>query len=201
MQPLEIAARPLLRILNRNIAEITPARELCAQLAGKTIAIRAKNTALSAYFGFEQDLVLLSEDTPEEPDVLLSGSLISLTRMAGPNREALFRDGSVEISGDADTAQQFQRLLELAAPDGEEELSRVVGDIAAHQMSAFARRAKNWSKAAIDTLSTNVVEYVQEESREAPTRYEVERFQRTLGQLRDDVARAEARLNRLIDAN
>ena len=43
----------------------------------------------------------------------------------------------------------------------------------------------------------NVREYLQEESRDVPSRYEVERFTRDVGALRDDVDRLEARLARL----
>ncbi len=46
-------------------------------------------------------------------------------------------------------------------------------------------------------MTENIREYLQEESRSTPSRYEVERFGRQLQVLRDDVARAEARLKRL----
>jgi ubiquinone biosynthesis protein UbiJ len=46
-------------------------------------------------------------------------------------------------------------------------------------------------------MSENIREYLQEESRRTPSRYEVERFGRQLQVLRDDVARAEARLKQL----
>ena len=47
MDPLETLLRPITTVLNRNIGEITPARELCARLDGKTIAIRVRDTALA----------------------------------------------------------------------------------------------------------------------------------------------------------
>ena len=48
MDALETLMRPAVDILNRNIPEVTRARELCAGLAGKTVAVRVRNTALSA---------------------------------------------------------------------------------------------------------------------------------------------------------
>lgn len=198
MDPLEVALRPLLRVLNRNIEETTPARDLCAAMSGKTVAIRAKNTALAAYFVIQDDVIAIERDTDDEPDVVITGTLLNLARLAGPARKAALRDGSVDLSGDAETAQQFQRLLFLAAPDVEEELSRVVGDVAAHRIGTFARKLSGWGKVAASTMSSNVREYLQEERRELPTRYEVERFQSDLRQLRDDVARAEARINKLL---
>jgi ubiquinone biosynthesis protein UbiJ len=46
-------------------------------------------------------------------------------------------------------------------------------------------------------MGGNIREYLQEESRDVPTRYEVERFTREVGTLRDDVERVAARLSRL----
>ena len=38
------------------------------------------------------------------------------------------------INGDAEIAEGFQELLRAARPDLEEELSRQIGDVAAHQV-------------------------------------------------------------------
>ncbi len=85
----------------------------------------------------------------------------------------------------------------LCAPDPEEELSHWVGDVAAHSIGTMARQLRDWSRDAATTMTSNVAEYLQEERREVPTRYEVNRFQGDVQKLRDDVARAEARVNRL----
>ena len=47
-------------------------------------------------------------------------------------------------------------------------------------------------------MGGNIREYLQEESRDVPTRYEVDRFTKQVGTLRDDVERVAARLNRLV---
>jgi len=57
----------------------------------------------------------------------------------------------------------------------------------------------NWARDARRTLGSNIREYLQEESREVPSRYELERFVKQVGSLRDDVARLEARLKRMTD--
>ena len=82
-------------------------------------------------------------------------------------------------------------------PDLEEELSRVIGDVAAHQVADFARGIRNWARGACSTMGGNIREYLQEESRELPTRFEVDRFSQQVGELRDDVERVAARLKRL----
>ena len=60
---------------------------------------------------------------------------------------------------------------------------------------------RGWARDARATMEANVREYLQEESRELPSRYEIERFTRDLNVLRDDVERAEARLARLEESD
>ncbi|MCH8943671.1 MAG: SCP2 sterol-binding domain-containing protein [Proteobacteria bacterium] len=198
MNVLEAALRPIATILNRNIHATTPARELCAKLDGTVVAVRVRDTALATYFIVHEDLLELVTESEQEPDVVISGSLVTLARMAGQSGESAIRDGSLDLSGDAETAHDFQRLLGLAKPDIEEELSGIVGDIAAHQLGTFARGLGRWGREVRSTMGTNIREYLQEESRATPSRYEVDRFAKDIGTLRDDVDRLEARLNRLM---
>jgi ubiquinone biosynthesis protein UbiJ len=107
------------------------------------------------------------------------------------------RQGAAEIVGDPGVAQDFQRLLDLAKPDWEEELSRVFGDMAAHQLGNLARGLVEWGRKAADTLARDGGEYLTEESRNLPTRFEVEEFLDEVDRLREDVDRFAARLERL----
>ena len=198
MNPLETLLRPVARILNRNIQETTPAREFCGKLDGKTVAIRVKDTALAMYFEISDDVVLLATDSSAEPDVIITGSLLTLAGMARSSDERALRDGSLDLTGDAYTAQAFQELLALAKPDIEEELSMFVGDVAAHHVGELARGFGNWAREARSTMGANIREYLQEESRDLPSRYEVDKFASAVDSLRDDVARLEARFNRLM---
>lgn len=195
--PLENLLRPVANILNRNIAETTPARELAGDLNGSTVAIRARDSALSTYFTFDDNRVTLSTEFKEDPDVVISASLLTLTRMLGGSGEAAIRDGDVNLSGDAATAQRFQKLLGYAKPDVEEELSQFIGDAAAHRLARIAHGVGAWARHARSTMGANIREYLQEESRDVPTRYEVERFATAVGVVRDDVERLAARLTRL----
>lgn len=197
MDALEALFRPIANILNRNIGEITPARELCARLDGKSVVIRVRDTALSLTFGFSNDLIELGTTLPEEPDVVIVGSPLTLAKVARGGGQAELRDGSLEVTGNAAVADAFRELLGYAKPDIEEELSGVVGDAAAHRLGELARGLRGWARDARTTMEANMREYLQEESRELPSRYEVERFTRELNVLRDDVERAAARLARL----
>lgn len=198
MDPLEQLLRPVARILNRNIRETKRARELCADLAGTLAAIRVRDTGLAMFFAIGEQGVELARQSDEEPDIVITGSLLTLARVVtGGGEEDLLRDGSLELNGNPYKAQAFQRLLASARPDLEEELSRIVGDTAARSVSDIARSFARWARDARSTMEQNLAEYLKEESRETPSRYEVERFAGQVGRLRDDVDRLAARLDRL----
>lgn len=197
MDALETLLSPAALLINRQIAAKTPARELCEQLADRAFALRVPNTALAMYLVVEDEQLILTGTYGQEPDVVISGSLFSLARLAGPAGENLIRDGAVDISGDAVLAQQFQKLLRFGRPDLEEELSGVIGDVAAHGIGQFVRGVEEWGREARSTMRQNVSEYLQEESRTVPGRHEVDGFRENVNTLRDDVARFEARLRKL----
>ncbi len=197
MNPLETLLRPLAALLNRQIQAKTPARELCAELEGRVFAVRVKNTSLAMHFIVGSGEIFLVGAYGDDPDVVVTGSLLSLARLAGPEGDSAIRDGAVDLTGDALLAQQFQTLLRYGRPDFEEELSSAVGDVVAHSVGGFARSVGRWGKEARSTLRQNVSEYLQEESRSVPSRYETDAFRKKVESLRDDVARFEARLKRL----
>ena len=196
MNQLETLLRPLTALLNRQIQAKTPARELCAELEDRVFAIRVKDTALAMYVIVGPGEIFLASEYSDDPDVVISGSLLSLARLAGPKGDETIRDGAVDLTGDEQLALQFQNMLRYGRPDLEEELSGVVGDVVAHTVGEFARSVGRWGKETRSTLRQNVSEYLQEESRTVPSRYETDVFRQQVESLRDDVARFEAHLKR-----
>ena len=197
MATLESLLRPFINVLNDNIAEVTPAKHLCEKLDGTSVAVRIKNTGLAVYFRIADETLTLLTDTADEPDIAVTGSFLTLARLAtGSNADAI-RDGSLELSGDVEVAQDFQRLLAYATPDVEERIAGVIGDAAAHKLGDAARGFERWASDARATMQENVREYLQEERRELPSRHEVERFTAEVNKLRDDVERLAAKVERL----
>ena len=198
MDPLASLLRPLVALINRQIQATTPARDICQEITGNVIAVRVSDSSLATYFHIGDNAITMTGRYEEEPDVVITGSLLSLARLATPSATEAIRDGSVELHGDARVAQSFQQLLRYARPDIEEELSSLFGDTAAHSMGNFARQAREWGIGARETMQQNISEYLQEESRAVPGRDEVDAFRHDVETLRDDVARFEARLNKLV---
>jgi ubiquinone biosynthesis accessory factor UbiJ len=184
--------------LNRNVAESRKAQALCRQLDGRVVSLAVTGTPL-VFFAAARDgrLSLSPSNEGAAADASLSGSPISLLALAGPRAEGALRGGGVRIEGDAEVAQKFRELLGHAQPDVEEELARVVGDVAARNIANLARGMLEFGRNAGRSLAGNVSEYLQEEGRDLPTTTEAEEFLAGVDRLRDDVERFEARLARL----
>lgn len=184
-------------ILNRNVADSRKAQALCRQLDGRVMSLTVQGTPLAFYLKAVDGRVALAPRHDGAADAGLSGTPVALLALAGPKAEGALRGGGVRIEGDAEVAQKFRELLSQAQPDFEEELARVVGDVAARRVANVARGFLDWGRKASDSLATNVVEYLQEEGRDVPTRVEVEEFLAGVDRLRDDTERLEARLARV----
>lgn len=186
--------------LNRNIAASSAARALCSRLNGKTLRLQLTGMPMQFLLRAEGERIQLKTDQSTPADALLSGSPLGLLSLA--RQQAKSTSGSsVRIEGDAEVAQNFSELLKQAKPDVEEELSRVVGDVAAHQLGNTARSLLGFGRRVGDTLLQNVGEYLSEEGRDVPNKTEAEEFNHDVDTLRDDVERFEARLNALARKN
>ena len=79
----------------------------------------------------------------------------------------------------------------------EEDLSRLVGDIAAHRIVALARDFAAWQADAARRLAENLVEYAVAEKRVLVQRSELESLADAAARLRDAVERLEKRVERM----
>ncbi len=184
-------------IFNRNIADSNEARRLCQQLDGRALSLDVKGTSLKFYMTVQKGSISLDTRYEGTTDASLAATPVALLALAGSGAERGLRGGAVHIEGDAEIAQNFRSLLTQVQPDFEEELSRVVGDVAAHQLANFARGFLDWGRRASESMASNVAEYLQEEGRDVPTRIEVDEFLEAVDRLREDTDRLEARLGRL----
>lgn len=189
---------PLESLLNRNIAQSPLARQLCRRLQGKVLAIQItglpSGAPASLYFHCTGDGLGVATTHAGAADASLTGTPLSMLRLAGTRDMGTLRASGIRIEGSADIAQAFSELLSAARPDLEEELSRVIGDVAAHQVGNAARACAEFARRAAGTLAQNVAEFLQEEGRDVPARTEAEEFNADVDQLRDAVERLEARL-------
>ncbi|HET7202987.1 MAG TPA: SCP2 sterol-binding domain-containing protein [Steroidobacteraceae bacterium] len=195
--PVDALLRQLATVLNRNVGQSTRATTLTAQLDGRVLALALEGTPVTLYFKIGDGRIAIDTRHEGDVDARLAGTPLGLLSLVGRAGADGMRSAGVRIEGDAEVAQRFQNLLQQAQPDFEEELSRVIGDVAAHQVANLARGILGWGRKAADSFAQNVAEYLQEEGRDVPTRVEIEEFLEAVDHLREAADRLEARLARL----
>lgn len=171
-----------------------------SSLHGAVIGFDFTGTGIQIYFIPNQTgQVQLLSQIEGAADCLIKGSPISLLRSSNDeNAEQVF-SGDVEIVGNASLAQKFTQILKQVDVDWEEQLSKISGDVIAHQIGNVFRNADNWFVRFNQTSKANLQEYLQEEARLLPGIYELENFYDDVDQLRDDTERLAARIARLED--
>ena len=127
-------------------------------------------------------------------DLTVRISPFLLPRLAA-GEEAAFRD--LEMLGDMELAQEVSYLARNLTWDVEEDLSKVVGDIAAHRLVGAGRAVSQWGREATLRAAQGAAEYWTEESPLIASRVKVEGFVREVGELRDALERLEKRVERL----
>ena len=91
----------------------------------------------------------------------------------------------------------MRHILDELDIDWEEQLSRLTGDVVAHQLGNLARRGRHVLRHGLNTLEQDIGEYLQEELRVLPTRIETENFSSDVTRISMDVERLAARVKRL----
>mgnify|MGYP001554117043 FL=1 len=183
--------------INRYLSLDAETLSRLAALSGKVIAVELRGLGMTLYMAPHGGGIQLLSDYRGTPDTVISGTPWSLARAGyGGDRGALFA-GEVEIRGDVTLGQRFEAVLREIDIDWEEQLSRLVGDVAAHQVGNLVRDTLKWGAKSAETLGRDVTEYLQEESRHLPQRDEVNAFLAAVDKLRDDAERLAARVKRL----
>ena len=130
-------------------------------------------------------------------DVTITGNLIAFARMLGSS-SAPQASADMQIQGDIELGQQFQRIFKGFEVDWEELSSQYIGDIGARQLGNLARRLRAWRRQAHQDLVQNIGEYLLEEVTMTPFADEIESFMQDVDRLRGDVARIEQRIQMLL---
>lgn len=189
--PVEIA-------LNHYLSLDPSSRERLAPLAGKTIGLEVRGIPGQVLLRVGDGVVNVLSRSEQAADSTIRASLFTWFRL-GLSRDASASAamGEVDLGGDVHTARRFQKFWYGVDIDWEEQLSRVLGDVAAHQVGRLARSAGTWLKQVNATLQQDTAEYLQEEARQLAIPAQVELFLSDVDRLRHDVDRLAVRVKRL----
>ena len=178
-------------LLNRLLDAAPWARLRLAPFAGETVELRAPLLPTLR-------LRILAGGTVEpggaEPGLTMTlkpGLLAALAR----GEEHAMR--AVDVEGDAKLAAEVLVLARHLRWDAEEDLSRLVGDVAAHRLADAGRAFAAWHLDAAQRLTAAVADYVTEEKQLLARRADLAALGDSVARLRDAVARLDKRVERL----
>jgi ubiquinone biosynthesis protein UbiJ len=183
--------------LNYRLRGSPAAERLLERLQGRMLALQARDLNRSLYLLAHRSGLQVLTQSDEPAQATLSGSLASLSRLAGANTGRL--PEGVALEGDIEIAEGFSQLIVLARPDLESLLSSAFGDALANTVGTGLRRAGTWIRRSLLSLGQDTSEYLRYETDLLPDRPEVTAWMDEVDRLRDDVARLAARVARLQD--
>ncbi|MDG1463033.1 MAG: hypothetical protein P8R04_05625 [Gammaproteobacteria bacterium] len=195
-QPLSAILDAIETRINERIAISSTATAMLADLSGKSLALNINGSKIRVVTKAGLRELQIYTDANKEVDAEISGGPFSLMQLLGDEPEDVIRSKLVDISGDTDVIEAFQELFEFAKPELEEELSQVIGDSAARQVTLVANDLKSWTSGLRKTLGRSTAEYLKEESQQLPSVAEINEFYKEVDELTEAVERAEARLQK-----
>ena len=167
---------PATSAINHVLRSTPLAMERLAKHAGRTARFNVGPASLSLTVQSNGEVAPAATGASRDLDVRIPPSL--LRRLAAREEDA-WRE--VEMDGDMELAQEVVFLARNLDWDVEEDLSRVVGDIAAHRIVSAARSLHRWGRDAGGRLAQGAAEYWTEEAPLIASRVKVAGFGLFLG--------------------
>jgi ubiquinone biosynthesis protein UbiJ len=168
------------------------------ELAGKVIRIEVSGPDIFLFVKFEQQGIMVETEYDAKPNVIIRArpsTYIGLLLNRDEKTTTFTPD--MEISGDANLAQQFQQILRNLEIDWEEHLSHWVGDTAAHKLGRIFKQGRELVREVHDTIRMDISEYLRYEKNMLPDRDEIDEYIAAVDDLRNDAERLQARITRL----
>jgi ubiquinone biosynthesis accessory factor UbiJ len=190
--PRSLPAETIVRVLNHLLAGQPWLRERLVAHAGR--ACRLEVFPLTLQLRVAEDGALRHDPHAQETDATIRMSAVSAARLLAGDERAR---AEIDLSGDPVLAGALRSVLQELRWDVEEDLSRVVGDIAARRLVQGARSAASWQASAARSVAANLAEYLVEERALLARKDEVQRWAQEVGELRDAVERLEKRIQSL----
>jgi ubiquinone biosynthesis protein UbiJ len=146
---------------------------------------------------FSKERLQLLPPLSETVDTTIKGPLSAFLSLSLTKNTHDAAQQGLSVEGDIITANHIQKLFLTLSIDWEELLSRVTGDILAHQLFGFLKTAKQKQAAFFESLSSTTRLYVTEEAHLLPTMIELNQFFNDIDQIRSDADRLEAKIHLL----
>jgi len=131
----------------------------------------------------------------DAPDLIVTMKPAAIPMLLAHHPDALKH---VTLSGNAALASAVQDLVTRLEWDVEEDLSRIVGDIAAHRIATASKNLFSWQREALQRSAGNFAEYFTEENPMLARHGEIDSFAHDIQSLDQRLALVEFRLQALM---
>ncbi|MEO8837775.1 MAG: SCP2 sterol-binding domain-containing protein, partial [Herbaspirillum sp.] len=183
---------PIPATINHLLANDTQARQKLMAHSGKTVCIEAG--VVEVRLTISADGYCETAVSDSVANVTIQLRLADLPLIAQQPERAF---SHVKIAGDADLANTISQISQNLRWDAEHDLSRMVGDIAAHRIVTGAKSTLEGAQANSRKLLENIAEYFLEENVMLVRPLAVTEFTGTVTTLRNDLERLNKRIERL----
>lgn len=183
---------PSTAALNHLLIQNSWALPRLAHHAGKSV--RFDVTPLSLAYTILENGLLHSASPTDSSDALCTIAPSLLARLALHDESAY---SEIHSEGDAALLAEIFFLSRNLRWDAAEDLSKIVGDIAAERIVQTAQRAQHQLHSNALNFSRAAMEYLTEERPLLAKSQHISTFVQQVDTLRDDVARLEQRISRL----
>lgn len=187
--------RTFVTFVNHLLRQQSWARDRLAAHAGSHLCLRAWPLRADMNFSITEAGLIAADQGVTTPDLLVTLKPAAIPLVLRRHPDAM---KNVELVGNAGLASAVQDLFQRLEWDAEEDLSLIVGDIAANRMARTGREFLAWQRDAFERTAQNIAEYWTEENRSLGCRADFNQFRLDVQALESDLGRVEAQFNALI---
>lgn len=186
--------------LNSLISKSAQTPAALKKLNGKRLSVSVLQLPLNLVFCFQDGAVtaLMGE---HENDCHIEVSMFELDKLRDTSQlTRLIKQEQLTIDGDLKVAQNFSSLINELNTDLGHTLSHFIGDVPAHKVERTVTVANKSFKNQLETLQSQLGNYVTNEKRIAVHPLEIEDFSDQVNQLRSAVSRLDTRMTKVLKA-
>jgi ubiquinone biosynthesis accessory factor UbiJ len=187
----------LTKALNYYLHQDNASYDRLLKLQGKIITIEWPSLHFIFQCQVTEEGVSLTEGEVLPASAKIIGSPWQMFNLMLSRAPAYTKAQALTIQGDIELAQQIMLLFKACEWDGEEYLSRLIGDVPSYHANRMVKTFKQWCLQAKDSLTNNLSEYLNEETNLVPPKEALQDFYHDIDQLRMDVDRLEARIKKI----
>lgn len=179
----------------------------CAALSGRCVEFSLPAAGLTLVVEFMASGVRVMAESPQPPDVRVSGSS---TALIGALRHVEFRrakegakpglPAGLQVEGDTELLERFRDMVGRVGFDAEEWLAPLLGGVAAHRLVGGLKKMFDWTRGNSRRMADHTAEYLREESYDLARGRDVNEWMHEVEDTRESLDRLEARLRRLESA-